>query len=103
MAGGACRRAGQAGPVTRLMSCTEAELRTYRGLDLMPTFVAPSFKADPEHNDDYSAYNKPGAIMAWLTVRALPWPCHMPHVWLSPESFTANHRVEIPCIPCALG
>ncbi len=27
---GACRRAGQAGPVTRLMSCTEQELRTYR-------------------------------------------------------------------------
>ena len=64
----ACRRAGQAGPVTRLMSCTEEELKTYRGLDLMPTFVAPSFKYDPEHGDTYAAYNKPGAIMAWLEV-----------------------------------
>ena len=48
-----------------------------RGLDLMPTFVAPSFKADPEHGDDYAAYNKPGAIMAWLTVR--PPELTVPH------------------------
>jgi hypothetical protein len=43
----------------------------------MPTFVAPSFKADPEHGDDYAAYNKPGAIMAWLTVR--PPELTVPH------------------------
>ena len=58
--------------MTRLMSCTEQELRAYRGLDLMPTFVAPSFKSDPDHDDTYAAYNKPGAIIAWLTVRTLP-------------------------------
>jgi NET1-associated nuclear protein 1 (U3 small nucleolar RNA-associated protein 17) len=62
------RRAGQAGPVTRLMSCTEEQLKAYKGLDLLPTFIAPSFKEDPEHGDSYAAYNKPGAIMAWLEV-----------------------------------
>ena len=64
--------------MTRLMSCTEEELKTYRGLDLMPTFVAPSFKADPEHGDTYAAYNKPGAILAWLEVdAAAPLTLHL--------------------------
>jgi NET1-associated nuclear protein 1 (U3 small nucleolar RNA-associated protein 17) len=60
------------------MSCKEDDLQRYKGLDLMPTFVAPSFGDDPEHDDEYSAYNKPGAIMAWLEV------CHfLPFQWPS--------------------
>ncbi|CAL8472223.1 g11765 [Coccomyxa elongata] len=62
------RRAGQEGPITRLMSCTEEQLKDYKGIDLVPTFVAPSFK-NIVPDDEYAAYNKPGAIMAWLEER----------------------------------
>lgn len=61
------KRAGQEGPITRLMSCTEEQLKDYKGMDLVPTFVAPSFK-NMVPDDEYAAYNKPGAIMAWLQV-----------------------------------
>ncbi len=68
------RRAGQEGPITRLMSCTEEQLKDYKGIDLVPTFVAPSFKnIVPE--DEYAAYNKPGAIMAWLEVLSFTRHC----------------------------
>ncbi len=49
------------------MSCTEEQLKDYKGIDLVPTFVAPSFKHIVP-DDEYAAYNKPGAIMAWLEV-----------------------------------
>ena len=66
------RRAGQPGPLTRLLSCTKEQLQSYRGLDLMPTHVVPSLTRDPNiaHNDHYSAYNKPGAVLYWLRVSA---------------------------------
>ena len=34
----------------------------------MPSHVVPSLTVDEEHNDVYSAYNKPGAVMYWLRV-----------------------------------
>ena len=39
----------------------------------MPTHVVPSLSRDPnpDHNDHYSAYNKPGAVLFWLRVRRL--------------------------------
>ena len=63
-------RAKQPGKLTRLLSCTEEQLLTYRGKDLVTTHVVPSLTLDPnqEHNDHYSAYNKPGAVMFWLQV-----------------------------------
>ena len=68
---GSFKRSGQPGRLTRLLSCTDEQLQTYTGLDLMPTHVVPSLTRDPnpEHNDHYSAYNKPGAVLYWLRVR----------------------------------
>ncbi|BDA42986.1 Peptidyl serine alpha-galactosyltransferase [Coccomyxa sp. Obi] len=62
------KRAKQPGSFTRLLSCTEEQLKGYKGLDLVPTHVVPSLTIDPnkEHNDHYSAYNKPGAVLFWL-------------------------------------
>lgn len=37
-------------------------------IDLMPSHIVPSLTQDKEHNDVYSAYNKPGAVMYWLRV-----------------------------------
>jgi len=34
----------------------------------VPSHVVPSLTVDTEHNDVYSAYNKPGAVMYWLRV-----------------------------------
>lgn len=64
------KRAKQPGGFTRLLSCTKEQLKNYRGLDLVPTHVVPSLTMDPnkEHNDHYSAYNKPGAVLFWLRV-----------------------------------
>ena len=64
------KRAKQPGKLTRLLSCTEEQLQTYKGLDLVTTHVVPSLTIDPnkEHNDHYSAYNKPGAVYFWLQV-----------------------------------
>ena len=69
------KRAGQPGALTRLLSCTEEQLKTYPNVDLVPTHVVPSLTRDPnpQHNDHYSAYNKPGAVLYWLRVsRTLP-------------------------------
>ncbi|KAK9819905.1 hypothetical protein WJX72_003823 [[Myrmecia] bisecta] len=60
------RKSGQAGPITRIMSCTEEQLKQYNDVDLVPTHVAPSLTQDPAHNDVYSAYNKPGAVKHWI-------------------------------------
>lgn len=38
-------------------------------LDIVPTHIAPSLTIDTEHNDVYSAYNKPGAVLHWLQVK----------------------------------
>ena len=38
-------------------------------MNLVPSHVVPSLTVDKEHNDVYSAYNKPGAVMYWLRVR----------------------------------
>lgn len=64
------KRAKQPGKLTRLLSCTEEQLQTYQGVDLVTTHVVPSLTIDPnkEHNDHYSAYNKPGAVYFWLQV-----------------------------------
>ena len=63
------KRAGQPGPLTRLLSCSEERLATYGGLDLMPTFVAPNMEYNADLDDHYAPYNKPSAIAAWLRVR----------------------------------
>lgn len=59
----------QPGAITRVMCCTENERKRYDHelLNLMPTHVAPSFAHNPKTNDDYAAFNKPGAVVDWLS------------------------------------
>lgn len=45
------RKAQQPGPVTRLLSCTEEEKKTYRGMDLAPTLEVPSMSRHPKTGD----------------------------------------------------
>lgn len=47
--------------------CSE-RLFWLQDIDLVPSHVVPSLTVDKEHNDVYSAYNKPGAVMYWLRV-----------------------------------
>ena len=62
------KRAGQPGRLTRLLSCSEEQLRTYKWLSLMPTWVTPNVAHDEEHDDWYPPYNKPHAVLTWLRV-----------------------------------
>lgn len=68
------KRAGQPGPLTRLLSCSEEKLGAYKWLDIVPTFVVPDVEYDEEHEDHYTAYNKPFAVAAWLRVSARTFP-----------------------------
>ena len=47
------RKSGQPGPVTRLLSCTEEQLKGYRGMDLAPTHQVPSMSHHPITGDWY--------------------------------------------------
>ena len=61
-------RAGQPGRLTRLLSCSDEKLKEYKWMDIMPTFVVPDIEYDEEHDDHYTAYNKPFSIATWLKV-----------------------------------
>ena len=45
------RKAKQPGPITRLLSCTDEEKKTYRGMHLAPTFEVPSMSKHPITGD----------------------------------------------------
>ncbi|KAL4546022.1 hypothetical protein Ndes2526B_g05135 [Nannochloris sp. 'desiccata'] len=62
------RKAGQPGPLTRIMSCTPEEyaLLSEESINVIPTHVAPSYTTHPRTGDVYSAYNKPVAVIDWL-------------------------------------
>lgn len=45
------KKAGQPGPITRLLSCTEEEKRSYKGMGLAPTFEVPSMSRHPRTGD----------------------------------------------------
>lgn len=45
------RKAGQPGPITRLLSCTEDEKKNYRGMGLAPTLEVPSMSRHPRTGD----------------------------------------------------
>ncbi|MCO5601512.1 hypothetical protein L7F22_055633 [Adiantum nelumboides] len=57
---------GQPGSITRLLSCTDEQLKEYKGLNLAPTHVVPSYSIHPLTNDRYPAINKPAAVLHWL-------------------------------------
>ncbi|KAE8021395.1 hypothetical protein FH972_007289 [Carpinus fangiana] len=60
------RKAGQPGPITRLLSCTEDEKKNYRGMGLAPTLEVPSMSRHPKTGDWYPAINKPAGVVHWL-------------------------------------
>lgn len=45
------RKAGHPGPLTRLLSCSAADLRSYRGIRLAPTLLVPSMSRHPRTGD----------------------------------------------------
>ncbi|KAK8710271.1 hypothetical protein V6N13_145604 [Hibiscus sabdariffa] len=57
---------GQPGNITRLLSCTDEELKNYKGHDLAPTHYVPSMSRHPLTGDWYPAINKPAAVVHWL-------------------------------------
>lgn len=57
---------GQPGNITRLLSCTDEDLKRYKGHDLAPTHYVPSMSRHPLTGDWYPAINKPAAILHWL-------------------------------------
>ncbi|XP_078181682.1 peptidyl serine alpha-galactosyltransferase isoform X2 [Carex rostrata] len=60
------RLSGQPGGVTRLLSCTDEDLKMYKGRDLAPTHYVPSMTQHPLTGDMYPAINKPAAVLHWL-------------------------------------
>ncbi|PIN07026.1 hypothetical protein CDL12_20419 [Handroanthus impetiginosus] len=59
-------QSGQPGGITRLLSCTEEDLKEYKGHDLAPTHYVPSMSRHPLTGDWYPAINKPAAVVHWL-------------------------------------
>ncbi|KAG6790026.1 hypothetical protein POTOM_006169 [Populus tomentosa] len=57
---------GQPGNITRLLSCTDEDLKRYAGHDLAPTHYVPSMSRHPLTDDWYPAINKPAAVLHWL-------------------------------------
>ncbi|XP_051117917.1 peptidyl serine alpha-galactosyltransferase-like isoform X2 [Andrographis paniculata] len=57
---------GQPGNITRLLSCTEEELKEYKGHNLAPTHYVPSMSRHPLTGDWYPAINKPAAVLHWI-------------------------------------
>lgn len=57
---------GQPGNITRLLSCTDEDLKNYNGHDLAPTHYVPSMSRHPLTGDWYPAINKPAAVLHWL-------------------------------------
>ncbi|KAI3947457.1 hypothetical protein MKW98_011447 [Papaver atlanticum] len=60
------KKSKQPGKLTRLLSCTDEEKKTYKGMDLAPTFEVPSMSRHPKTGDWYPAINKPAGVLHWL-------------------------------------
>eukprot|EP00966_Prymnesium_polylepis_P319411 7375876-Prymnesium_polylepis.1 len=61
---------GQPGGITRLLACSEEQLKTYRGLDIGPTFVHRNHRTMGGMN--YAAFNKPASVNYWIRSGAVP-------------------------------
>lgn len=58
------RLAGMQGSITRLLACSQEDLKTYKGMDLGPTFVHPNvYRHNPLNGDTSASYNKPASVM----------------------------------------
>ena len=118
------RVSGQPGGITRLLACSEEQLKSYQGLDIGPTFVHPDHR---NHNGmNYggrssartaaipgcvarssaltappraraAAYNKPASVDYWLKSGKVP-----PDVEFIMQ-LDADMLINRPVIPSALG
>ncbi|GAB4815655.1 hypothetical protein N2152v2_002701 [Parachlorella kessleri] len=63
------RRVGQPGPMTRILCCTKEEYSKLSEVEktLVPTHWAPSYTVHPRTGDVYHAYNKPLAVLDWMS------------------------------------
>jgi hypothetical protein len=63
------RKVGQAGPMTRIPCCTKEEYDKLSDVEknLVPTHWAPSYTVHPRTGDVYHAYNKPLAVLDWMS------------------------------------
>jgi len=57
------RKLGAQGSITRLLACNEEDLKSYKGLNLGPTFVHPNYRHNPLNGDTSASYNKPASVM----------------------------------------
>lgn len=57
----------QPGNITRLLSCSDEDLKNYKGHDLAPTHYVPSMNRHPLTGDWYPAINKPAAVLHWIS------------------------------------
>ena len=64
------KTSGQAGGITRLLACSGEQLKSYRGLDIGPTFVHHNHRGDEKMN--YAAFNKPASVNYWVHSGAVP-------------------------------
>ncbi|KAL1527729.1 hypothetical protein AB1Y20_009114 [Prymnesium parvum] len=60
----------QPGGITRLLACSDEDLKTYQGLDIGPTFVHPNHRGMGGMN--YAAFNKPASVNYWIRSGAVP-------------------------------
>ena len=63
------RRVGQPGPITRILCCTKEEYSKLSEVEktFVPTHWAPSYTVHPRTGDVYHAYNKPLAVLDWMS------------------------------------
>lgn len=63
------RKTGQPGKITRILCCTKEEYDRLPDADknLVPTHWAPSYTVHPRTGDVYHAYNKPLAVLDWMS------------------------------------
>jgi hypothetical protein len=64
------RTSGQPGGITRLLACTEEQLKTYQGLDIGRTYVHPDWRN--ARNMNYAAFNKPASVKYWVKSGDVP-------------------------------
>ena len=64
------RTSGQPGGITRLLACSEEQLKTYQGLDIGRTFVHPDWRNARRMN--YAAFNKPASVKYWVNSGDVP-------------------------------
>ena len=57
------RTSGMRGKITRLLACSDNDLKTYKGMGIGPTFVHPNYRHNPINSDTSASYNKPGSVM----------------------------------------